>query len=247
MKDNPIISIVTVCFNATTEIEDTILSVINQTYSNIEYIIVDGASTDGTVDVIKKYENKITKWISEPDKGIYNAMNKGIDMATGEWINFMNAGDKFVDNRVLDDFKKGFEGTSDVLFGNSVLSNNGVLKQRKGKLNSDDFPTLGHQSTFVRTSLMKEYHFDLQFKICADFAFLYRLYEQRRVFFYIDRDVDLFDISGLSSSHRTQLYLEHCLVRDNRPSSIKMLKYKIEDLLPQRLIKALIRSNSFFR
>lgn len=76
-------------------LEKTILSVLNQTYSNIEYIIIDGGSTDGTIDIIKRYDDKITYWQSEPDNGIYDAMNKGIQKANGEWINFMNAGDLF--------------------------------------------------------------------------------------------------------------------------------------------------------
>lgn len=92
MKNNPLISVVTVSYNAVLTIEQTILSVINQTYPHIEYIIIDGGSTDGTVDIIKKYANRIAYWVSKPDKGIYDAMNKGIRTAKGEWINFMNAG-----------------------------------------------------------------------------------------------------------------------------------------------------------
>ena len=88
--NNPLLTIVTVCYNAVDEIEKTILSVINQTYENIEYIIVDGASTDGTLNVINKYRDFISCCISEPDGGIYEAMNKGIKLATGEWINFLN-------------------------------------------------------------------------------------------------------------------------------------------------------------
>ena len=86
MKNNPLISVVTVSYNAVLTIEQTILSVINQTYPHIEYIIIDGGSTDGTVDIIKKYANRIAYWVSEPDKGIYDAMNKGVVVATGEWI-----------------------------------------------------------------------------------------------------------------------------------------------------------------
>ena len=88
--NDPLISIVTVSYNAVATIEQTILSVINQTYPNIEYIIIDGGSKDGTIDIIRKYADQIAYWVSEPDEGIYDAMNKGIKIATGEWINFMN-------------------------------------------------------------------------------------------------------------------------------------------------------------
>ena len=99
--DKPLVSIVTVVFNGEKYLEQTIQSVINQTYDNVEYIIIDGGSTDGTVDIIKNYEDRIDYWISEKDKGIYDAMNKGINLASGEWINFMNAGDIFYDEKVL--------------------------------------------------------------------------------------------------------------------------------------------------
>ena len=93
MQDQVLISVVTVSYNAVSTIEQTILSVINQTYPHIEYIIIDGGSTDGTVDVIKKYADKITYWVSEPDKGIYDAMNKGLRRVRGDWCVFMNSGD----------------------------------------------------------------------------------------------------------------------------------------------------------
>ena len=89
------ISVVTICYNSKLFIEKTILSVINQSYEDVEYIVVDGGSTDGTLDVIHKYSNRITKWISEKDEGIYNAMNKALDIITGDWVIFMNSGDCF--------------------------------------------------------------------------------------------------------------------------------------------------------
>ena len=95
------ISIITICFNAATDLENTIASVRSQKYKDYEYIVVDGGSKDRTVEVINQNLDVITKWVSEPDKGIYDAMNKGIKMATGEWVIMMNAGDVFADSDVL--------------------------------------------------------------------------------------------------------------------------------------------------
>jgi glycosyltransferase involved in cell wall biosynthesis len=98
----PLITVITVVYNGAKHLEDTIKSVINQTYPNVEYIIIDGGSTDGTIDIIKKYGDYIDYCVSEPDKGIYDAMNKGIIVSIGEWLNFMNSGDKFYEEQVLD-------------------------------------------------------------------------------------------------------------------------------------------------
>ena len=95
-EDKPLISIITVVYNGDKYLEETVQSVLSQTYDNVEYIIIDGASTDGTIDIIRKYEDQIDYWVSERDKGMYDAMNKGIDAASGELINFMNAGDRLI-------------------------------------------------------------------------------------------------------------------------------------------------------
>ena len=99
----PLVSVVTVVFNGEKYLEETIQSVINQTYDNVEYTLIDGGSTDGTVDIIRKYEDKIAYWISEPDNGIFDAMNKGADKATGEYIYYLNAGDVFYSRNTLFD------------------------------------------------------------------------------------------------------------------------------------------------
>ena len=111
------VTIITISYNAVLGIERTINSVITQTYSNLQYIIIDGGSTDGTVDIIKKYADKIDYWVSEPDSGIYYAMNKGIAIADGDWINFMNAGDYFVDRNVIEQiFQHNIECTDNVIY-----------------------------------------------------------------------------------------------------------------------------------
>lgn len=109
MKSLPIISVITVTYNCCDTIEQTILNVLKQTYLYLEYIVIDGGSTDGTVDVIKKYAHKLAYWVSEPDKGIYDAMNKGTLAATGEWLLFRNSGDFF---SALLPYRMCFNGTS---------------------------------------------------------------------------------------------------------------------------------------
>lgn len=119
--DVPSISVITVSYNAVTSIEKTMLSVLNQIYDRVEYIIIDGGSVDGTLEVIQKYVDRLGYWVSEPDKGIYDAMNKGILNASGDWIIFMNCGDIFVDDNVLYSlfFGKKYENV-DVLYGDAL-------------------------------------------------------------------------------------------------------------------------------
>jgi glycosyltransferase involved in cell wall biosynthesis len=117
-----LISIITVVFNGEQFLEETIRSVINQNYDNVEYIIIDGGSTDGTLNIIKKYEDKISYWVSEKDGGIYDAMNKALDVASGVWINFMNAGDSFCNAIVLEKlFAKEIEIDNKFVYGDVLI------------------------------------------------------------------------------------------------------------------------------
>jgi len=158
MQDQVLISVVTVSYNAVSTIEQTILSVINQTYPHIEYIIIDGGSTDGTVDIIKKYADKIAYWVSEPDNGIYDAMNKGIKVASGEWINFMNCGDYFAENDVL---KKVF--SNKISHDKTFLYSDIYVFRPNGKQVllplSWEKGILIHQAIIYRCSLHNEYGF----------------------------------------------------------------------------------------
>jgi glycosyltransferase involved in cell wall biosynthesis len=158
---NPLITIITVVFNGEKFLEETICSVVNQTYDNIEYIIIDGGSTDGTLDIIRKYEKKIDYWISEKDKGIYDAMNKGIEIATGEWINFMNAGDRFLNPFII----------ANIRFNNNYLCIHGLGQNE----NYNNIPN--HQSMFI----FREWHlnnkYNIMYKICADYEIKIKLLE----------------------------------------------------------------------
>ncbi len=121
MSKSPIISIITVVYNCVDLLPGTIESVMGQTYSNIEYIVVDGGSTDGTVAVIEKYADQISQWISEPDKGLYNAMNKGLKMATGDYLWFMNAGDHLYALDTVEKMISKWQPDTDILYGEVML------------------------------------------------------------------------------------------------------------------------------
>ena len=125
MIKKPLISIITVVFNGEKKLEKTILSVINQTYDNLEYIVIDGSSKDGTIDIVKKYEDKINYWVSEKDSGIYEAMNKGILASKGDYINFMNAGDFFTKNNLVSEVVNILASEEiDFLYGDFNIGNN---------------------------------------------------------------------------------------------------------------------------
>jgi len=199
---NKKISVVTICYNAASVIEETILSVINQTYPKVEYIIIDGNSTDGTVDIIKKYESKITKWISEPDSGIYDAMNKGLKYAAGDYIIFMNAGDSFCHDKVLEEFIPQIDDDTIVAHGDVYR----VKKHYKYRpihipdKNMKERQTCFHQATFVRLDYHKTHPFDTSFKSAGDYNFFYKAYLIDKVKFqYIHYIVANFDFSGTSN------------------------------------------------
>jgi len=170
------ISIITVCYNAENEIERTIQSVIDQTFHDYEYIIVDGASKDSTMDIVNKYSDRIHQIVSEPDSGIYDAMNKGTKIANGEWMIFMNAGDLFADNRVLENvFAISYPTTIQCLYSDIYMPDS--------KGNWSVCPMffenggLNHQSTIYRRELHNEFGLYVVTKklIISDYLFFVRL------------------------------------------------------------------------
>ncbi|MBQ9206489.1 MAG: glycosyltransferase [Treponema sp.] len=196
--EKPLITVVTVVYNGAATLEQTILSVVNQTYDNVEYIIIDGASTDGTLGIIKKYEDKIDYWQSEPDKGIYDAMNKGIGLATGEWINFMNAGDEFFDSNTISGIFINKKIPADVLYGSVVVAGN-IVKPRKLRSIKYTLPFC-HQSCFLKRCICP--FFKSEYRIIADYIMFLELFNQKVVFKNLDIPVSKFDENGISSNYR---------------------------------------------
>lgn len=173
-KMNPKLSVITIVYNNAAAIERTMLSVLNQTYSPIEYIVIDGDSNDGTVQIIEKYKDKLAKFISEPDKGIYDAMNKGLAMATGDYVLFMNSGDEiYSPDTVKDVFSTAPSG--DIYYGETEMydENWHSLGQRRHQapeqFNWHSFKhgmNVSHQAIYIKRSLTEPY--DLQYKYSAD-------------------------------------------------------------------------------
>lgn len=243
MKDNSLkITVVTVCYNAVDTLEKTMLSVLNQTYPNVEYIVIDGGSTDGTVDIIKKYADRLAYWVSEPDKGIYDAMNKGITVATGDYINFMNAGDKFNDCNVLGNVILKISIENDIVYGETIyMTEFGeyVSKVLPIEKMSQCMP-FGHQSTFVKTELMKERKFDISFKSSSDFHFLYNCYKDYKSFSYIPLIISKYDLTqGMSlDNYRIKIKEDgHILGWDKNPMWILKYNWRVLKMDMRRIIK----------
>jgi glycosyltransferase len=172
-------------------LEDCIMSVSNQTYKDIEYIIVDGGSTDGTIDIIKKYENKISRWISEPDSGIYDALNKGLKLATGDVIGFLHADDQYASDRVLERIAENItKHNVDSCYGDLEYvhryNSEKVVRFWKSAPYKDNLMTSGwmppHPTFFAKKEIYDKFgYFDTNFKIAADYELMLRFIEKNSI------------------------------------------------------------------
>ena len=173
-KFNPTLSVITVVYNNVKHIERTLKSVINQTYSDIEFIVIDGASTDGTLNIIEKYRSDIDILISEPDKGIYDAMNKGLKIASGEYVIFMNSGDEFYGNTTVEQVFKT-SAFADIYYGETEMLDENLMNQGRRRhkapqqlqLKSFQFGmSVSHQAIIIKKSIVKNY--DSKYQLSAD-------------------------------------------------------------------------------
>lgn len=202
MEDALKISIVTVVYNAVDTIEQTIQSVLNQNYEALEYIVIDGGSTDGTLDIIQKYQNKISYWISEADSGIYNAMNKGIAVSTGEIIAFLNSGDWYEDG-IFYYVGKCFKDDIGILAGKVISYGDDIQRVQKGVCDQKELRVrmiYCHQGIFAKRKLFEQYgKFNERYEIAADYEWLLRLHYCGVHIKYVNRVLAYYRIGGVSS------------------------------------------------
>ncbi|GAB3918641.1 glycosyltransferase family 2 protein [Mucilaginibacter boryungensis] len=206
----PVLSVITIVYNNVKDIERTMLSVINQTHPNIEYIIIDGLSTDGTLDVISKYQDRISKLISETDEGIYDAMNKGLAAATGDYVIFMNSGDEFYSN---DTVAKVFVTSpgADIYYGETEMINDRLesLGRRRHRVPENftwrDFKygmSVSHQAIYIRRELAEPY--DRQYQLSSDIDWIIRAAKKAKKIVKIDGYVARYLVGGMSKKRHRQ-------------------------------------------
>ena len=233
------ISIITVVYNNVSEIKDTIESALNQTYPYIEYIIIDGGSTDGTAQIIEQYSNKLAFWCSEKDAGLYDAMNKGIAKATGQWMSVINSGDVYTTNNALEMALKQVEGKNvDVIYGDSMEDNNGVLTPMLagGYTQKLSFaPTFRHGSSLIRTEIQKQFLFNLDKKNKLGYSLywemLYRLYVSNKQFYKIKGFIETYKRDGLSNNAFKSLWYNYLITSQERFHYKKFIFFLKEVLL----------------
>jgi glycosyltransferase involved in cell wall biosynthesis len=212
---SPLITVVTVNYNHSEALEKTIQSVMAQTYAPVEYIVIDGASTDSSLNIIKRYETKITKWLSEKDTGIYDAMNKGVGKANGKWICFLNCGDTFVDGQAIQRIVDNIQSSCpDIIYGNILVEQqDGTMNERIAREPCNIHRMhFCHQSAFVKTALLRKYLFDEKHKMSADLKFFKQCYYDKCTFLHVNFPVVIYDTSGVSNAQRRKGLLDNIAV-----------------------------------
>lgn len=230
----PKFSVITVTYNAAGVLEDTIQSVISQTYHHVEYIIVDGASTDGTMAIVDRYRSRIHTVISEPDKGLYDAMNKGMALATGDYLCFLNAGDCFHEDDTLQQMVHTLHGTElpDVMYGNTAIvdAEGHFLRMRRlsppDQLNWKSFRQgmlVCHQAFFAKRSLAVPYN--LTYRYSSDFDWCIRVMKKAQSFHYTRLTVIDYLEEGLTTRHHRASLKERFRIMSRHYGLVSTLCY----------------------
>ncbi len=252
MKNQPKVSIITVVYNGIEHLEQTIESVLGQNYDNIEYIVIDGGSTDGTVDLLQKYDKHITFWVSEPDGGIYDAMNKGIAKATGEIVGLINADDWYAKDAVANVVTAFSKSDADVVHGAmEIISEDGssFIKDAEQELDRlSKGMLINHPTLFSKRALYKMYGgFDTSYNIVADWELMVRWWQEDAKFVDIDNCLAHFRMGGVSSEHLKRSFREKHRVRKLAGLYKKWDVYYLYDRLKSVLPASILLKVSLFR
>lgn len=198
------LSIITVNLNNAAGFQKTAESIVSQTYQDFEWIVIDGGSTDGSKELIEQYSDHIAYWVSEKDSGIYNAMNKGVKVARGEYLQFLNSGDWLADDHVLADvFTAHFE--SPIVYGNVYQMNGDRVARSKiyGELSFEQMlsSSISHQSSFISRELLRIYPYNENYKIVSDWEFWLKMILLGVDFQHVDRYISCYDLNGISETN----------------------------------------------
>ncbi|PWK76533.1 glycosyltransferase involved in cell wall biosynthesis [Mucilaginibacter oryzae] len=211
---NPRLSVITIVYNNVRDIERTMRSVINQTYTNIEYIVVDGLSNDGTLQVIERYKDRISKFISEKDEGIYDAMNKGLALATGDYVIFMNSGDEFYDEETVDAVFASAED-ADIYYGETeMIADDGSSLGRRRHKAPAKFTwrgfkygmSISHQAIYIKRDLAEPY--DRRYQLSSDIDWIIHAAKKSKKIVNINRYVAKYLVGGMSKKRHRQSLME---------------------------------------
>ena len=206
-------SIIVVSLNTKNKLLKTLQSIYAQKIYRKKYeiIVVDGLSTDGSLEEILKIDDKIDKLIIEKDYGIYDAMNKGIKNAKGDWIIFLNSGDLFYEDDILQKINSLSLNKSDVIYGDTSVNNNSLKYKVHGNSLNENCINIPfcHQSSFVKSHLLKKYNFDLRYKFSSDFDFFIKLYKDKKSFKKVDLIIGDVEGGGLSDNNRFGVFFEN--------------------------------------
>lgn len=249
------VSVITISYNNCQGLQKTIESVVNQSFTDYEYIVIDGGSTDGSIDIIEQYNEYITYWVSESDRGIYNAMNKALLQAKGQYVHFLNSGDVYANSQVLQTFFGGQNRDVALLRGVQICDYGNKTERW---LNIGNRPitlydmytnTLLHQATFIRRDLFEKYGtYDEKLKIVSDWKFFLKAILGGEQTEFQNEDVVIFEMFGISTnrSHGEILLQERDLVlRELIPSNILTDYERLKVLENENYIVRFVRSNKF--
>ena len=212
-SDGKLISVIIVVFNGERHLERAVASVVEQDYEHRELIIIDGGSTDGTPGIIKKYQDAVAYWVSEPDNGIYDAMNKGLDAATGDWIYFLGSDDVLYDRHTLGVVSAFLDPKMSLAFGDIMYHNRGIVKSRFNPFTLLH-NTIHHQGAFYNARLFRDWRYDAGIRLIADYELNLRIYLERMKYRHIDAVIAICDEGGQSREDLERAFSETNMVRN---------------------------------